>query len=72
MVKFASIIRSFDKFGESPKLLFKGKDQYNTKFGGLISLALNIFVLAFAILKIKRLSSRLDPNVTIGETFTNL
>jgi hypothetical protein len=26
MVKFASALRSFDNFGESPKLLFKGQD----------------------------------------------
>jgi hypothetical protein len=51
MVKFASVIRSFDKFGEAPKLLYRGQSQYKTKFGGLISMGMNIFLMVFAIAK---------------------
>ena len=72
MVKFASILRSFDKFGESPKLLYKGQDQYKTKVGGLISLGLTIFVMVFSIMKMIRLSEKSYPDISINESFTDL
>ena len=57
-MKFSTIIRSFDKFGESPKLLYKGEDQYKTKFGGLVSIAISIFVMVFAGVKLSRLVNK--------------
>ena len=71
-MKFFTIIRSFDKFGESPKLLYKGEDQYKTKVGGLFSLAITIFVMVFAGVKLNRLAIKDSPDTWVNDSFVNL
>ena len=63
MVKFSQFIRSFDKFGEAPKLLYKGEDKYKTKLGGVISIFITVFVLTFAYGKLDNLVNKKDPDV---------
>ena len=63
MVKFAKFIRSFDKFGEAPKLIYKGEDKYKTKLGGVVSILISLFVLTFTIGKLDNLVNKKDPDV---------
>ena len=72
MVRFLRLIRSFDKFGEAPKLRYKGEEQYKTKFGGVISLMINVFVLVFAVIKIKQVVDKSDNSVANFESFTEI
>ena len=49
MKRFGKTLRGFDQFGESPKLLYKGADAYQTKLGGAISVVLRMFVLVYFV-----------------------
>ncbi len=71
-MKFSKMIRSFDKFGESPKLLYKGEDQYKTKLGGFVSIAIAIFVMVFAGVKLNRLVNKDSPDTWVNDSFVNL
>ena len=71
MGKFTKFVRSFDDFGESPKLIHKGKDKYKTKLGGVISILVKVFILYFAVVKIKSLVTKDDPEIQTSESFEN-
>ena len=50
-MKFIKFFRSFDKFGEPVKVLYKGEDIYKTKMGALFSLILYSLVLVYMGMK---------------------
>ena len=70
LTKFTTFFRSFDKFGEPVKLLYKGEDTYKTKFGALLSIVLNSIVLAYLVKKGLELATKGNSNIQVFEKFT--
>ena len=71
MGKFSKWLRSLDRFGQSPKLLYKGQDSYKTKLGAVITLCITLFVMTFSGQKIIRLATKSQPNTSMTESFEN-
>lgn len=64
-------MRSFDKFCEPVKMLYKGEDTYKTKLGAILSILLNTVVFAYLLKKGIALGTKSDSNITVLEKFTS-
>jgi len=72
MVKrFSQFLRSFDKFGEPVKMLYKGEDTYKTKLGAILSLLLNTVVLVYLVKKGIALVTKSDSAIQVLEKYTS-
>ena len=67
--RFSAFVRSFDKFGEPVKMLYKGEDTYKTKLGAFLSILLNTVVLAYLVKKGIALGTKGDSNIQVLEKF---
>ena len=68
--RFTTYLRSFDKFGEPVKLLYKGEDTYKTKFGAILSIVLNSIVLVYLAKKGLELATKGNSNIQVLEKYT--
>ena len=59
-----SLIRSVDKFGIPVQINFRGDTEYQTVFGGICSILINLIVLWFSIEKIIQLHTYENQSVT--------
>ena len=67
---FFSFVRSFDKFGEPVKMLYKGEDTYKTKLGAVFSILLNTVVLAYLVKKALDLVGKNNSDIYVLEKYT--
>ena len=62
------LVESFDLFGTSiPSFHVAGSDQVRTKTGSLLSIGLIGITLLFALMKLKSMISRAQPNINVFE-----
>ena len=57
-------LSSFDMFGESVKLTYKGKETFTTTMGSLLSVVILLMLLSFAGYRFFILITRNNPNVS--------
>ena len=64
-------VKSFDTFGNSVSLNYKGEDRHLTIFGGAFSIVKFAFVFYYSISKVKNLVLRDDPETQKNDLFIN-
>ena len=57
-------ISSFDMFGESVKLTYKGKETFTTTYGSILSMLILLMLASFSAYKLFILVTRNNPNVS--------
>lgn len=62
--KLKEAVSSFDMFGESVKLTYKGKENFTTTIGTLLSIVILIMLMSFAGYKSLILFTRNNPDVS--------
>ena len=64
MGKFVQVLKLFDNFGEPIRFNFGGRVAFNTVFGAVLTLTIQIFILVFMLTQTSKLNNYKDPRVT--------
>lgn len=59
-----NLLRYFDFFGQSISLNFRGREKYQTKVGGLISLAIAVTMVVFMAGRLDKFFNKNDPIIS--------
>ena len=66
------MIQRFDSYGKAITVNFKGEPTYKTKVGGLLSLLLNIGIIAYGCFRLSALAKHEDHKDSFNEIYHNL
>jgi hypothetical protein len=65
MNKARTVLRGADLYGvDVAKLNINGKTEFNTTFGGVVSIFLRVFVVWFSIINLRKLISKQDATLS--------
>ena len=59
-----AILEGVDVFGHDVKVMYKGKDTFNTALGGLISVLVYVLTVIIAVRAIEEVVLMQDPSLT--------